>query len=130
MDRETKVRPELPGCSGTTGRRCSPTSVSWPPDRSGARLPKNRLLTRVARPFESTPNLGHDRLLMTTYAAGLRVGEVVHLKVSEVQTEGQFIRIDGARPIVHMAAGSAGWFKGTYSLSCHNRRPYDVAVVL
>ena len=111
-----------------SGRRRSRFHIPMP--RRPVKQPGSLSRPGVARLFESTPNLGHDRLPMTTYAAGLRVSEVVHLKVSDVQTEGQFIRIDGARPILHMTAASAGWFKGTYSLSCHSRRPYDVAVVL
>jgi len=38
----------------------------------------------VARLVQAVPNRKHRALLMTTYAAGLRVSEVVRLKVSDV----------------------------------------------
>jgi site-specific recombinase XerD len=79
-------------------------TLGWPRSRFYIPAPKRPakqpdILSRqeVARLFESTANLKHRTLLMTTYAAGLRVSEVVHLKVSDVHSERQLIRIEAGK---------------------------------
>jgi integrase/recombinase XerD len=47
----------------------------------------------VARLVHAVPNRKHRALLMTTYAAGLRVSEVVKLKVSDLDSERMAIRV-------------------------------------
>ena len=47
----------------------------------------------VARLFKVTTNLKHKALLMVGYSAGLRVGEVVRLKVSDVDSKRMQIRV-------------------------------------
>lgn len=51
----------------------------------------------VARLFKVTYNLKHKALLMTAYSAGLRVGEVVRLKVSEVDSKRMTIRVTAGK---------------------------------
>jgi site-specific recombinase XerD len=51
----------------------------------------------VARLFEVTPNRKHRALLMTTYAAGLRVSEVVRLRVGNLDSERMLIRVEGGK---------------------------------
>jgi len=51
----------------------------------------------VARLFASTANVKHRALLMTTYAAGLRVSEVVHLKVSDLHSDRMLIRVEAGK---------------------------------
>lgn len=68
------------------------------------RLPKKlpEILSReeVARLFDMTPNIKHRTLLMTTYAAGLRVSEVVALKPADIDSQRMTLRVEqgkGAR---------------------------------
>ena len=51
----------------------------------------------VARLFDVTANRKHRALLMTTYAAGLRVSEVVRLRVSNLDSERMLIRVEGGK---------------------------------
>jgi len=44
-----------------------------------------------------TTNLKHKALLMTAYSAGLRVGEVVRLKVSDVDAKRMQIRVTAGK---------------------------------
>ena len=44
--------------------------------------------------FRATPNLKHRALLMTMYAGGLRVSEVTHLRVTDVDGQRMVIRIE------------------------------------
>jgi integrase/recombinase XerD len=51
----------------------------------------------VARLFEVTSNRKHRALLMTTYAAGLRVSEVVRLRVCNLDSQRMLIRVEGGK---------------------------------
>jgi site-specific recombinase XerD len=51
----------------------------------------------VARLFKVTYNLKHKALLMVAYSAGLRVGEAVRLKVSEIDSTRMTIRITAGK---------------------------------
>lgn len=50
--------------------------------------------SEVRRLFEVTKNLKHRTILITTYAAGLRVSEVVNLKVTDIDSKRMQIRIE------------------------------------
>jgi site-specific recombinase XerD len=71
-------------------------------DWNGFRIPRAKMRKRlpvVLSPQEiqailSAPrNLKHRALLMTIYSAGLRVSEVVHLKVSDIDSQRMVIRV-------------------------------------
>jgi integrase/recombinase XerD len=47
----------------------------------------------VAALFQNTPNLKHRAILMTIYAAGLRVSEVINLRVTDIDRQRQLIFI-------------------------------------
>lgn len=47
----------------------------------------------VARFFEAIPSLKHRALLMTAYAAGLRISEVVALRVDDIDSQRMVIRV-------------------------------------
>lgn len=67
-------------------------ALKVPAKRSG-RLPEPLSRSEVARLIEATQNLKHRALLMTCYAAGLRVGELVRLKPSDLHSERMLIRV-------------------------------------
>ena len=50
-------------------------------------------LDEIERLFSATPNLKHRALLVTAYAAGLRVGELVNLKVADIDGSRMMIRV-------------------------------------
>jgi integrase/recombinase XerD len=54
-------------------------------------------LTEVAQFFAVVDNLKHRMVLMTLDAAGLRVSEVVHLKVSDIDSARMVIRVEQAK---------------------------------
>jgi len=47
----------------------------------------------VCRFFESIPNLKHQAIVMTAYATGLRVSEVLSLRVSDIDSQRMMIRV-------------------------------------
>jgi len=51
----------------------------------------------VGRILKTTVNLKHEALLVTAYSAGLRVGEVVRLKVSGVDSKRMQIRVTAGK---------------------------------
>jgi integrase/recombinase XerD len=62
----------------------------------GRRLPVVLSLDEVKRIFDGLGNIKHRVMLMLTYSAGLRVGEVVRLKPED---------IDGKRKLIHVHEG-------------------------
>jgi len=71
-------------------------------DWNGFRIPRvkmgKKLLVVLSRQeiqaiFSATANLKHRALLMTIYSAGLRVSEVVHLRVSDLDSQRMVIRV-------------------------------------
>jgi integrase/recombinase XerD len=48
----------------------------------------------VGRFLESVGNLKHRTLLMTCYAAGLRISEVTHLKLTDVDSQRMMLRVE------------------------------------
>lgn len=77
---------------GTTLGRTS-TCLSIPPRKTEQRLPQILSVQELKRLFATTGNLKHRALLMTVYAAGLRVGEAVRLKVTDIDSDRMTIRI-------------------------------------
>jgi site-specific recombinase XerD len=51
----------------------------------------------VKKVFSSITNLKHKAILMLTYSAGLRVGEVVRLKIEDIDAQRKLIHIRGAK---------------------------------
>jgi site-specific recombinase XerD len=75
----------------TLGR--TDVSRSIPPRRTPARLPQILSVEEVGSLFAATPNLKHRTLLMTAYATGLRVSELVRLKVADIDSSRMMIRV-------------------------------------
>jgi integrase/recombinase XerD len=64
-----------------------------PYPRREDKLPVVLSPAEVAAVFEATHNLKHRTILMTIYAAGLRVSEVTHLRASDIDSQRQVIRV-------------------------------------
>jgi integrase/recombinase XerD len=64
-----------------------------PRAKMGKRLPVVLSQQEIQAIFSATWNLKHRALLMTIYSAGLRVSEVVHLKVSDIDSQRMVIRV-------------------------------------
>ena len=64
-----------------------------PYPRQEEKLPVVLSPAEVAAVFEATPNLKHRTILMTIYAGGLRVAEVTHLRVSDIDSQRQVISV-------------------------------------
>lgn len=56
-------------------------------------LPKVLAENEIGRMFNAITNLKHKAILFTAYSAGLRVSEVVHLKIKDVDSERMQLRI-------------------------------------
>jgi site-specific recombinase XerD len=65
-----------------------------PPRKRTWRLPEVLSQSEVERLISATLKLRDRCLLMTAYAAGLRVGELVNLKVSDIDTQRMMIRVE------------------------------------
>ncbi|MBP0639673.1 site-specific integrase [Cupriavidus sp. AcVe19-6a] len=66
----------------------------FPLPKKPVRLPVILSLEEIASFFESITSLKHRTILMTAYAAGLRVSEAVHLKVIDIDSQGMMIRVE------------------------------------
>lgn len=65
-----------------------------PSARQPQKLPQILAREEVARLIELTVNVKHRAMLMTTYGAGLRVSELCHLKVSDIDSARMMIRVE------------------------------------
>ena len=70
-----------------------PVKLEIPPRTTPKRLPEVLSREEVDRLISSIPNLKHRTLLMTIYAAGLRVGEAVALRVGAIDSARMTIRV-------------------------------------
>lgn len=71
-----------------------PLQLNLPPRTRPSQLPHVLSAEELQRLFISAKNPKHRALLMTTYAAGLRVSEVVHLQVTDIESERGLIRVN------------------------------------
>lgn len=55
--------------------------------RKGKRLPQVLSMDEVKRILKACDNLKHKAILTTIYSAGLRMGEMIHLKVGDIDSE-------------------------------------------
>lgn len=69
-------------------------ALAIPPRKMRKQLPVILSTNELERLFCSTDNLKHRALLMTTYAAGLRVSEVVRLKPVHIESDRMMIRVE------------------------------------
>ena len=76
----------------TLGR--TSTCLAIPPRKTAQRLPQILSAMEIKRIFAVTTNLKHCTLLKTIYSAGLRVGEAVRLKVTDIDSDRMTIRVE------------------------------------
>jgi integrase/recombinase XerD len=65
-----------------------------PTPRREKRLPVVLSQEEVSRFFDNLPNLKHRALIMTAYATGMRVSEVVSLRVADIDSDRMMIRVE------------------------------------
>jgi len=65
--------------------------------RKDKKLPIVLNQNEVSKILSSVSNIKHKTILMLVYSAGLRVSEVVKLKVEDVDTERKLIHVKGAK---------------------------------
>jgi len=70
------------------------SSVPIPPIKNARRLPEILSANELERLFAALSNIKHRMLLMTTYAGGLRVSEVVRLKITDIHSDRMMIRVE------------------------------------
>jgi site-specific recombinase XerD len=68
-------------------------SLSIPARKKVRRLPEILSKEELERLFGALSNQKHRALLMTTYSAGLRVSEVIELKVTDIDSKRMMIRV-------------------------------------
>jgi len=71
--------------------------VEIPRPKKPLKLPKVISEEKVLAGLLSMKNLKHQALLFTAYSAGLRVSEVVTLKITDVDSDRMQLRIEGAK---------------------------------
>lgn len=64
-----------------------------PPMRSQKKLPEILSIEEIERLFRCASSLKNRVVLMTTYAAGLRVSEVVNLRISDIDSKRMTIKV-------------------------------------
>lgn len=64
-----------------------------PPMKTQTKLPEVLSIEEITRLFLCTQNLKHRAILMTAYAAGLRVSELVNLKIADMDSGRMMIRV-------------------------------------
>jgi integrase/recombinase XerD len=79
----------------TLGRRESVEHIAYP--RREKKLPVVLSVGELRAFFQAVENLKHRTILMTMYAAGLRVSEATNLCVSDIDSERMLVRIRQAK---------------------------------
>ena len=70
------------------------TTFSIPSPRQPGKRPVLLSRAEVQRLIAHAPNLKHRTMLQTTYAAGLRLNEVLHLRVGDIDSARMAIRVE------------------------------------
>jgi integrase/recombinase XerD len=71
-----------------------PATIDIPRRRKKTQLPEILSRQELERLFVSTMNRKHRVMLMTAYGAGLRVSELVRVKVSDIDSQRMVIRVE------------------------------------
>lgn len=76
----------------TLGRNSMRLAI--PPRKSEKRLPEILSAEEIDSLFAATNNIKHRVLLQAAYSAGLRVSELVRLKITDIDSDRMMIRVD------------------------------------
>jgi len=71
-----------------------PAAMAIPPRKATSKLPEILSCEEVDRLLSAADNVKHRTALMTLYAAGLRLSEVLHLRVSDIDSSRMTIRVE------------------------------------
>ena len=71
-----------------------PALMDIPPRKTPSQLPEVLSREEVDRVLAAVDNLKHRTALMTAYAAGLRLSEVLHLRVTDIDSSRMTIRVE------------------------------------
>jgi len=74
-----------------------PSLMDIPPRKSPSQLPEVLSREEGGRVLAAVDNLKRRTALMTTYAAGLRLSEVLHLRVTDIDSSRMTIRVEQGR---------------------------------
>ena len=69
-------------------------SLAIPPRKTPRRLPEIFGPGELIRLFDSVKNIKHRTILVTAYACGLRVSEVINLKVGDIDSSRMVVRVE------------------------------------
>ena len=69
-------------------------SLAIPPRKTPRQLPEILGADELVRLFASVNNIKHKTILMTAYACGLRVSEVINLKVGDIDSSRMMVRVE------------------------------------
>ena len=69
-------------------------AMAIPPRKAASRLPEILSCEEVDRLLSAADNVKHRTALMTIYAAGLRLSEVLHLRVGDIDSSRMTIRVE------------------------------------
>jgi site-specific recombinase XerD len=68
-----------------------------PYQKTGRKLPVVLSCEEVSKLFDVVENLKHRTILMAAYAAGLRVSEVTHLRVRDIDSQRMMLRVEQSK---------------------------------
>lgn len=74
-----------------------PNALTLPPRRHAQRLPEILSASEVERLFAATSDLKHRVMFMVAYGGGLRLNELTHLKVTDIDSKRMLIRVEQAK---------------------------------
>lgn len=69
------------------------THLKFPRMKMGSKLPEVLSAEETRAIFNALPNRKHKMLLLISYSSGLRVSEVIHLKISDIDLKRNMIRV-------------------------------------
>ena len=72
-------------------------AMAIPPRKTPRRLPEVFSKSELLALFGSIKNQKHRTMLMTAYGCGLRVSEVISLKVTDIDSERMMVRVEQAK---------------------------------
>lgn len=67
------------------------------PKRNFSSLPKFFSKDEIKRIFDATDNLKHKAMLMTIYSCGLRLNELLNLKITDIRSADKLLQIDKSK---------------------------------